>query len=301
MMEEKRQEENRKQEGAWKLMEALQKVPEELLERSEQSAPKVLEWSRIYRLAGVACVAVLVLGISAIGFRQFNVGNDSSGSVMEAMDTGNRAPAMEGAESENMMADGMVNSGMTAGTAEEEVLEMPESAPDKEQLQDSFGLLNNALVANDLKEMPLPEGFHYASLTVDSGAECETVDVTLVDEDARKIVLQVRYQTEEKKEPMSGGAGEKVENGDVKDNSISEQLNGTGQETDAVTTYAGVAGIVNIENVTPEWCKQVIEESGIDTESGLFFLEVIYPGGMTVCYKGIPDAEVMYGVLEAFK
>ncbi len=308
MMDEKRREDQaRKRAGAWKLMDALQNLPEDLLERSEQCSSRVIDGKeqfgkrllhkvsrKSWRNLGVACVAVLVLGITAISFRPIEKGGDASGNAMEAADAENRAPEVEEALTEKWTElDGAMNGSTLTDTidpavkVESATMEEAEEQPWLEALEQ----VESDALSDRLAMLHLPEGYTYTGISVENKTEQESVKLSLSYENVSCTDLTIFYPedvkepgqtngTDEVEEPGQANGTEEQKQGNDSGNVSIEGASGNGAKDELGTVVAGVTGVVSSENLTLQWCREVIEESGIGEEDGLFIMEVCYPDGV---------------------
>lgn len=192
------------------LFEALQNVPEELLERSEKgsSVDRVIVFIRQHKQICAACVALAFAGLCFIGYRSINGGSDNAASFSggaQEMVAEDDAMDGEGMESYlNSVADTAGNTSEEGMIAEEEKENTPDVSLKKDELEDAVEQIgDNMNVTKDLYAayMPkdVPESYAFESVSMSKGEKEEVLQVRLLQEDGKyiQLIIKRKLETEE--------------------------------------------------------------------------------------------------------
>lgn len=291
-----------KEEKSLKLFGLLQNVPEDLLERSDKERPTVISFVSKYKPQFAACVAVVVLGVSYLGF-QMTSGTDNA--------TADSAPNFSGRASEEYMQDAenaaeeiadalveketlteggenaLIKEEATLEKSEQETVSEPsywdEEGDTPEKLQDVVGELEGQeSLAIKMLNIPAPEGYEYENISVVQGETEEVVQARLLSAEGSYMQL-VLHRALDTAEDGSGAVAGTVSG------------NQTAKESDAEQS-------ISATDLSKDWIERAASSSSLPENSdGVTRLNVYYENGIWVNYEGTADAAAVYQILEALK
>ncbi len=276
-----------KQNKAGKILDALQNVPDELLERSEResAAGSVIVFIKQHKQLAVACAALVFAGLCFIGYR--------SAGMMENMATSDATNSMlvnTGGTNWETTADGAQMNGaeyMVEESSKPEAENKPvQEIQDKESVSpdvtdsytDGYSPLKDSEVdvrvesaigingKNDLYAayMPkkLPEGYSFDAVSMSKGEKAEVLQVRLVNTEGAYMQFIIQKQ----KETEAGGETENPE-----ETAIKKTLPAADLTQEAVEALRTVTTEEEVKSFTVDYGQGVTVECSGDAGAADFF------------------------------
>lgn len=278
-----------KQNKAGKILDALQNVPDELLERSERESAtgSVIVFIKQHKQLAVACAALVFAGLCFIGYR--------SAGMMENMATSDATNSMlvnTGGTNWEMTADGAqmndaeyaVEESSKPEAENKPVQEIQDKASVSTDVTDSYTddyspLKDNEVDVrvesaiglngkNDLYAayMPkkLPEGYSFDAVSMSKGEKAEVLQVRLVNAEGKymQFIIQKQKETE---------AGGEVEKENPEEIAVQKALPAADLTQEAVESLRAATTEEEVKAFTVDYGEGVTVECSGDAEAADFF------------------------------